>query len=208
MAASSCCASRTPTRSDRRRRWSRGSSTGCAGSASSGTRVRRSTGRTRPISSRSASIGIAPLPGASSPRGTRTAATARPSSCRNDGRRRKPRAAPGHTIAPACRSIRPHAPPTSGIVVRARSGSVCLPVLRASTIWCADRSSSTTRTSRTSSSCAPTATRRTTCRSSAMTSTCRSRTWCAATITSRTRRSTCSCTTRSGRRCRSSRTCR
>ena len=52
-AARSCCASRTPTPSDRRGRWSPASSTACAGSGSTGTKVRTSAGRTRRTSSRS-----------------------------------------------------------------------------------------------------------------------------------------------------------
>jgi hypothetical protein len=47
-AARSSCASRTPTSSGRPRRWSPASSTGCAGSASTGTRARTWAARTAP----------------------------------------------------------------------------------------------------------------------------------------------------------------
>ena len=70
---------------------------------------------------------------------------------------------------------------------------------RRSPIWCTARSRSTTRTSKTSSSCDRTASRPITCRSSSTTSTWRSRTSSAATITSRTRRSRCCSTRRSAR---------
>ena len=76
---------------------------------------------------------------------------------------------------------------------RARSASRCRPDRRRSTISCTARSRSTTRTSKTSSSCAPIGSRPITCRSSPTTSTWRSRTSSAATITSRTRRSRCCC---------------
>ena len=77
-AARSCCASRTPTPSGRRGRWSPVSSEGCAGSGSTGTRGRTSAARTRRTSSRSASIAIARWPTSSSRKAAPTTATARP----------------------------------------------------------------------------------------------------------------------------------
>ena len=59
-AARSCCGSKTPTSSDRRPTWSTASSTGCAGSASTGTKGRSSADRSVRISSRSGSIATAP----------------------------------------------------------------------------------------------------------------------------------------------------
>ena len=121
--------------------------------------------------------------------GTRTIATARRRSCSASapteaGRR-------GRTIAPACALTADERRRLErGGTPRAIRFQVPAGKTR-STISCTARSSSTTRTSKTSSSCARTGSRPITCRSWSTTSTWRSRTSSAATITSRTRRSRC-----------------
>ena len=107
------------------------------------------------------------------------------------------------------RALRRRRPPRSKRRARrARSVSRCRTGRRASTTACADRSRSTTPTSKTSSCCAPIVTPPITSRWSPTTSTWRSPTSSAATITSRTRPSR-SCSTRpSGGRRRALRTCR
>ena len=114
-AARSCCASKTPTPSDRRASPSRASSTTCAGSASTGTRGRMSADRTARTGSRSASTLYRD--------GRARVARARPrlllflhaGAARGRARRpRWPRGCRRSTAAGAARSIRPRRPARVG----------------------------------------------------------------------------------------------
>ena len=185
--------------SARRPRWSTAFSTACAGSVSIGTKGRTSAARTGRTSSRSGSIVIARWP-------TRLVAKGRAYYCyctpeELKARREAAEKATGGVeirshLLRADRRMRSRCA-TSATAPRAIRFRVPAGHRPASTISCTGRSSSTTRTSKTSSSCAPTASRPITSPSSPTTSRWRSRTWSAATITSRTRRSRCCSTRRS-----------
>ena len=209
-AARSCCASKTPTPSARPGTWLPASSTACGGWDSIGTKAPTSAGRTRRTFNRSVSTGTARCAIASSRR-PRLLLLLLDRRCLQAETRRPPRppAADGCTTGPAGSSRTDDDCAARGRRLAARSPAAWFPrARRRSSIRCTVRSGSTTATSRTSSCCAPMASRPIISRSSPTTSTWRSRTWFAATITSRTRRSTSSCSRRWGGRCPRSRTCR
>ena len=167
-----------------------------------------SADRTPRISSRSASIGIARWRIVSSPKAARITAIARRSGSAGQAAGRSRGRGVDATIGAACRLRRSRSRNSRPRAHRARSASACRKVRLDSPTWSTGQSASTTRTSRTSSSCAPTGIPRTTCRWWPTTSTWISRTSSAATTTSPTRRNTCCSSRRLGRPPRSSATCR